>query len=447
MITVIGGGPAGRLAALRLAGYGREVRLIDGRPEGLGGQCLHHGCMVINAHNDAAKTVDAARSLAALGILDHTPLLSYGALKAGMADIQETIAAVIRKETLEAGVEVIQAHATVNGKEVFLDGERETASEALLIATGSRPLVPAIPGTGRTGVYTAHTLHHLRHRPARLVIIGGGVVACEYAYAFAAYGTAVTMVVRSELLRPFYPHLRAEVGRDLAAVEIMEHTVPLAIEGDATATGVRIRTSAGEETTLPCDAVIIAAGLVPRTEDVTGIALGPSKEILVSDRFETSVRGVYAAGDVTGPPYLTPVARREGRAAADAILGLNPPAFPAAIPQAIKLRNEHSFAFLPGSTHDPLAIPSPAGPGSFWEVPSRRTGRAVLEADRTTGKLTGFYEASPTSSTAAGYLAWFVSEGVSADALESFLEVHPSSEGVPWLIRYISELREKEEKK
>ena len=186
MVPVIGGGPAGGLAALRLAGFGREVRLIDGRPEGLGGQCLHDGCMVINAHNDAAKTVESARGLAALGILDHTPLLSYDALKAEMAGIQETIAAIIRKETIEAGVEVIHAHATVEGKEVFLDGERETASEALLIATGSRPFIPDIPGAGLAGVHTAHTLHRLRHLPARMVIIGGGVVACEYAYAFAA---------------------------------------------------------------------------------------------------------------------------------------------------------------------------------------------------------------------------------------------------------------------
>jgi len=446
MITVIGGGPAGRLAALRLAGFGREVRLIDGRPEGLGGQCLHHGCMVINAHNDAAKTVDSARSLAALGILDHTPLLSYDALKTEMEGIQETIAAVIRKETVEAGVEVIRAHATVSGKELYLDGERQTASEALLIATGSRPILPDIPGTGRDGVYTAHTLDRLRHLPARMVIIGGGVVACEYAYAFAAYGAAVTMVVRSELLRSFYPHLRAEVYKDLAAVEILEHTVPLAIEGDETASGVRIRPSGAGETIIPCDAVIIAAGLEPRTEDISGIALGPNREILVNDRYESSVKGVFAAGDVTGPPYLTPVARREGRAAADAILGMTPPAFPAAVPQTIKLRNEHSFAFLPGCTHSPLAIPSPAGPGSFWSVPTRQTGRAVVEADPATGKLTGFYEASPTSSTAAGYLAWLVGEGMSTDALESFLEVHPSSEGVPWLIRYISELREKEGK-
>jgi len=446
MITVIGGGPAGRLAALRLAGFGREVRLIDSRSEGLGGQCLHHGCMVINAHNDAAKTIDAARTLAALGILDDTPPLAYAALKTEMEGIQETIAAVIKKETIEAGVEVIRAHATVSGRELFLDGERETSSEALLIATGSRPFIPDIPGTSLAGVYTAHTLHRLRHLPAQLVIIGGGVVACEYAYAFAAYGTTVTMVVRSGLLRSFSPHLRVEVLKDLNAVAILEQTNPLSIEGEDTVTGVRIRTGAGGEDTIPCDAVLIATGLVPRTEDISGIALGPAGEILINDRYETSVKGVFAAGDVTGPPYLTPVARREGRAAADAILGRTPPSVPAALPQAIKLKNEHSFAFLPGRRDDPLVIPSPAGPGSFWEVPSRRTGRAVLEADSMTGKLTGFYEASPTSSTAAGYLAWCISEGVTVETLESFLEVHPSSEGVPWLIRYISERREKEEK-
>ena len=86
-------------------------------------------------------------------------------------------------------------------------------------------------------------------------------------------------------------------------------------------------------------------------------------------------------------------------------------------------------------------IPSPAGPGSFWLVPERNTGRSLLTTDSTTGRMTGFYEASPQSSSAAGYLAYLINNGLSVDTMESFIEVHPSSEGIVWLMRYCAEQR------
>jgi len=157
---------------------------------------------------------------------------------------------------------------------------------------------------------------------------------------------------------------------------------------------------------------------------------------------ETSVPGVYAAGDVTGPPYLTPVARREGRRAADAILGLPLKPALATIPQTIRLRHEHSFALHPDAEGNGTMIPSPAGPGSFWLVPDRHTGRSLLQTENGSGRITGFYEAAPQSSSAAGYLTYLINEGASVDAMETFLEVHPSTEGCTWLMRYIAEQRE-----
>ncbi|KAF1078350.1 NAD(P)/FAD-dependent oxidoreductase [Methanogenium sp. MK-MG] len=440
MITVIGGGPAGRIAAMRLAAHGKEVSLFDSRVEGLGGQCLHQGCMVICAQNDAARACDEARTLHRLGITDTAPEIDYACLQERMADVQKTIAGVIGTETTEAGVTVISDHARVEGNRVYAGGI-EYESEAVLIATGSVPRIPAIPGTGLDGVYTLHSLPCLRRSPQRIVIIGSGVIAAEYAYIFRVAGADVTVVARSTLLRGFPDQLITGARRDLAGVHIREETAVVAIEGTGSVTGVRLRANGNEEV-IPCDTVLIAAGLVPRTDGIAGIALGPGGEIRVNERMETSVPNVYAAGDVTAPPYLTPLARQEGRAAADAILGLPLKPAPACIPQTIKLRHEHSIALHPDAEENGTTIPSPAGPGSFWLVPERHTGRSLLMTDNTTGRMTGFYEASPQSSAAAGYLAYLINSGVSVDAMESFTEVHPSSDGVAWLMRYCAEQRE-----
>ncbi|WFN33809.1 NAD(P)/FAD-dependent oxidoreductase [Methanogenium sp. S4BF] len=441
-VAVIGGGPAGRIAAMRLAAHGKEVILFDKRPEGLGGQCLHEGCMVICAQNDAARACEETRTLHRFGITDTAPRIDYACLQEKMAGIQETIAGVLDTETREAGVTVVCEDARVEGKRVYAGG-KEYAAEAVLIATGSVPRIPAIPGTGLSEVYTAHSLSRLRRSPRRMVIIGSGVIAVEYAYIFHAAGAEVEIVARSTLLRGFPGPLVKGAKKDLEGVRIHEETETIAIEGTGAgaATGVRVRTGGSEEL-IPCDTVLIAAGLIPRTDGISGIALGPNGEIRVNERMETSVPGVYAAGDVTGPPYLTPVARREGRTAADAILGLPLKPAPACIPQSIRLRHEHSIALHPDADEKGIIIPSPAGPGSFWLVPERNTGRSLLMTDTTTGRMTGFYEAAPQSSSAAGYLAYLINREFSVDEMDMFTEVHPSTEGVAWLMRYCAEQRE-----
>ncbi len=440
MITVIGGGPAGRIAAMCLAAHGKTVTLFDSRVEGLGGQCLHQGCMVICAQNDAARTCDEARALHRFGITDTEPAIDYARLQEKMADVQKTIAGIIGTETTESGVTVICDHARVEGNRVYAGGI-EYESDAILIATGSVPCIPPIPGAGLDGVYNSHSLPGLRRSPQRIVIIGSGVIAAEYAYIFRVAGADVTVVARSTLLRGFPGQLITGARRDLTGVHIREETEVVAIEGTASVTGVRLQTNGNEEV-IPCDTVLLATGLRPRTDSISGIALGPDGEILVNERMETSVPGVYAAGDVTGPPYLTPLARREGRAAVDAILGLPLKPVPACIPQTIKLRHEHSIALHPDAEENGTMIPSPAAPGSFWLVPERHTGQSLLITDNTTGRINGFYEVSPQSSAAAGYLAYLINSGVSVDAMDSFVEVHPSSEGIVWLMRYCTERRE-----
>ncbi|WP_172673716.1 FAD-dependent oxidoreductase [Methanogenium cariaci] len=148
------------------------------------------GCMVICAQNDAARACDDARALHQLGITDTAPAIDYTRLQEKMADVQKTIAGVIGAETTGGtGVTVICEHACVEGNRVYAGGI-EYEPEAILIATGSIPHIPAITGTGLDEVYTPpHSLPPaLKRSPRQMVIIGSGVIAAEYAYIFRVAG-------------------------------------------------------------------------------------------------------------------------------------------------------------------------------------------------------------------------------------------------------------------
>ncbi|HZD43548.1 MAG TPA: FAD-dependent oxidoreductase, partial [Methanomicrobiales archaeon] len=195
MIPVIGGGPAGRLAAIRLARAGREVELIENRR--IGGQCLHHGCMVICALSDVARLIQRARLLSELQVINGTFEVSFPHLLAEMQDIQKKIESVLDAETRDAGVAIrYESSGSVRGRDVYVNGEKVDA-EAVIIATGSRPAVPDTAGTALPNVYNPHTLTRMHRLPERMAIIGCGVMGAEFAHVFNAFGTEVHLICRS----------------------------------------------------------------------------------------------------------------------------------------------------------------------------------------------------------------------------------------------------------
>jgi dihydrolipoamide dehydrogenase len=438
MIIVVGGGPAGRTAAIRLAGAGKEVELID--RGGLGGQCLHHGCMVICALNDAARLLHSARSLAERDIIDAAPALSFPALVRELQKTQAIIRDVLDRETEQAGVTIIRgAEAEVDGATVVCEGETR-APEAVLIATGSRPLIPDIEGIDLPGVSTPHTILNAKALPGHLAIIGGGVIGAEYAYIFRSFGCEVDLICRSRLLSALDERIGKQARKDLDGVRIREQTLVRRIDGSPRVDSLVLQTG-GKEEIIDADAVLVATGLVPRTERVSGVPMGPSGEILVDTSMRTAIPSVYAAGDVTGPPYLTPAARREGRIAADAILGIASPEERACIPQYLSLRYDHAFCTIPSDESASFTIPSPSGPGSFWSVQERHTGAATLDFEPESGMITGVHASAPGAANALPYLAHLMRRGLPLSELEDLIEVHPSTDGIYWLIRYAAEWR------
>ena len=156
MILVIGGGPAGRLAAMRMARAGREVTVAE--KGAMGGQCLQYGCMVVCALSDVARTIRYAGTLHDLGGPHRPPRVSYPKLMEEMGKIQGTITRVLDEETEEAGVACIsRCEGRLEGSTPFIDG-KPVEAEAVLAATGSRPIIPRVEGVDLPGVVNAHTL-------------------------------------------------------------------------------------------------------------------------------------------------------------------------------------------------------------------------------------------------------------------------------------------------
>ena len=372
MIVVLGGGPAGRIASIRLASAGKKVTLVEpkGKEQGIGGQCLHFGCMPVCALNDAARIAATTRRFYKRGMIDTLPAFRFGKLMDETYVVQQKISGILDDETRQAGVDVVYGKAgRVDGRQVFI-GDEPVDCEAAIIATGSRPNIPAIPGVSLPGVYTPHTLWSLRELPKKIAIIGGSVMAAEFAYIFSEFGSEVTVLARSGFLKNLDRHLRAVAMKELSGVNIQEGTEVVGIAGTDHTTGVRYR-AAGAEMAISADAVLLAAGLVPNSGMVTGIDKGPDGAIIVNDRMQTSVPGIYACGDVAGAPFLTPVARHEGIVAADNILGKERHMDYSRIPQAIYLAHELAFCGSSGEGSASIALPGPAGPGSASDaIPS-----------------------------------------------------------------------------
>ncbi|EJG08020.1 FAD-dependent pyridine nucleotide-disulfide oxidoreductase [Methanofollis liminatans DSM 4140] len=432
MILVIGGGPAGRFAAVRLGNAGREVLLVE--KGAIGGQCLNYGCMAVCALNDAARHMQRNREFAAAGILDGAPEIHFPALLGGMDRVQEKIRAVLDQETKNAGVEILYGStARLDGRKVFIDGE-EVEAEAVVIATGSVPAVPVVEGISLPGVYTAHTLPRMETLPGDLVIVGGGVQAAEFAYIFSMLGSRVTVLARSAFLKGLDPRLRRLALKELKDVDIKECAALNGVNGNERVESVSY--GGNESETCRADAVLLAAGLVPNAAMIEGVEKGLKGEVRVNDRMETSVKGVYAAGDVTGGPFLTPVARLQGVVAAENILGIDRRFDPAAVPQSISLANELAFCTAGDDDGVEFSVPAPAGPGSFWSVPSGDTGIGKIRVDRESGEVRGVWAASPGAGIIATYMADAIRHRRTVHDLDGLLDVHPIPDGVHGLIGY-----------
>ena len=418
------------MAALRLAAAGRKVTIIEKRA--LGGQCVHDGCMLVCALNDVARSIESARHLEMMGILKCDVTVDYPALLEKLEATQDKLRYILNMETTASGVQVEYGkEAEVIDGVVYVDGKPREA-EAVIIAGGGQMNIPDVEGKDLPGTYNARTLRSMPALPRRMVIVGGGISAAEFAYIYAAFGCEVTLVARSSLLSMLPEPLLMDARRDLSKVTILENTPLEKVLGTDKVEGV----VAGGKT-IPCDAVLFATGVKPESPFVSGVAKGDDGAILVDEHMETSIKGVYAAGDIVGGKCFTPAARLQGFAAADAILGRPRKIDLSQIPFSVVLGLDYTVCPAK-EAGDTETMPNIAGPNSYWHVLDGSVGHMQLETSAD-GRILGFASSGPSTSIVGTYLGYLVRKGVTVHEFSPMMEVHPNSDGLYSMIRFSGE--------
>jgi pyruvate/2-oxoglutarate dehydrogenase complex dihydrolipoamide dehydrogenase (E3) component len=300
-LVVVGGGAAGLAAARAGRARGASVTLVSDGP--LGGDCTHVGCI-------PSKTLIEAAA-AGLGFADAA---------ARVRSTVERVAAAEDADTLAAeGIRVLAGTAILAGPDTLRVDGQVLRAQQLVVATGSAPTLPPVPGLDGVDALSNETVFALREQPRSLLVLGGGPIGVELAQAFARFGTEVTVVERAARLLPGEePHASAVVERALAAEGVDVRTDRSARAAHPSPGGVSVDLGGGE--TVSAERVLVAAGRRPVTDRLgaaaVGIALDRAGHVVTDAHLRTSLPGVYAAGDVTGRAAYTHAADQMGRIAA-----------------------------------------------------------------------------------------------------------------------------------
>ena len=321
-LVVVGGGSGGLACAQRATEYGARAVLVESAR--LGGTCVNVGCVPKKVMWNAAQIAHAAHDAAHYGFDLAVGGHDWAALRAARDAYILRLNGIYERNLANRKVELVRGHAAFIGPNAVRVGDRTLSAPHVVIATGGRPAVPAIPGADH-GI-TSDGFFELEERPRRIAVVGSGYIAVELAGVFAALGSTVTMVLRRDrLLRHFEAMLGDGLRRIMEGegVSFLDHAAPRALERDADGT-LRLLLQDGRQTG-PFDTVLWAIGRDPAVEGLglarAGIAMDAAGFIPVDHLQQTNLGGHYAIGDVTGRAPLTPVAIAAGRRLSDRVFG------------------------------------------------------------------------------------------------------------------------------
>jgi len=319
-LFVIGAGSGGVRAARMASGFGARVAIAEDRY--MGGTCVNVGCVPKKLYVYASEYGKGYEDGREFGWQGEKPGFNWPTLRDNKKTEISRLNAIYRNLLQGVEAEVIDGRARILGPNKVAVGDREFTAERILIATGTWPYVPPFPGSEHA--ITSNEVFDLDAFPERLVVVGGGYIAVEFAGIFNGLGSKVTQLYRGPLfLRGFDADIRAH-----AAQEIRNTGVDLRFEVNVesisnTPDGLLVTLTDGE--TVAADAVLYATGRRPHLEGLglenVNVALTEEGTIAVDHEFQTSEPSIYALGDVTGGMELTPVALAEGMAFARRLYG------------------------------------------------------------------------------------------------------------------------------
>ena len=339
-VAILGGGPAGYTAAIRAAQLGARVACIE-KDADLGGTCLKVGCIPTKAWVQTAHALHAAREIdPKLGVVTGEPTLDFAQANEWKAAVVKQMTGGVASLFKANGVTWFQGAGTFESARsiAFDQGDVGLGFSSAIVATGSYPMRPPIPGLDSPRCVDSTGLLAQTEVPRRLVVLGGGIIGCEFASIFERFGAEVTIV---EMLESLIPQedtdATSELRKAFARRGIVVHLGKQCTKVDDTGSGLVVHFGEGE--TAECDLMLVAVGRAPLVDGIgleaAGVAFDPRTGIETDAYRRTSVPHIYAAGDVAGYWQLAHTSFREGEIAAENATGHEAAMPDAAVPRPI----------------------------------------------------------------------------------------------------------------
>lgn len=434
-LVVIGGGPAGYVAASHAAAEGARVTLIDPHP--LGGTCLYRGCIPTKSLVEACNLLVKMQHAESYGLcLTGTVVADWPAMRAKGSQVIDLLNGGINGLMADRKVTHIQGRGrVVDGRRVEVAGHGVIAADSVLVCTGSSPILPASFDVNKSRVVTSDELLQWETLPTSLLIVGDGVVACEYAFIMNALGVKVFVVAMSERPLPFIDSdIAAIVQREMrkrgigfldkCQVERLEDTP----DGVSAIANGKIVASA--------DRALVAIGRRPNSHGLgleeAGVTIGNRGEIVTDDLMRTQLDGLYAVGDVNARLALAHAASAQARLAVDHALGNDPePLDESGIPWAVFTMPEIGTVGLSEQLAKEKGHIVSVGRFDMRglgkaQAMSELTGMAKVVADRVTGRLLGVHIIGAHASDMVHEAAVLIRQGATAHAITQTIHAHPT---------------------
>ncbi|HHY39450.1 MAG TPA: dihydrolipoyl dehydrogenase [Clostridia bacterium] len=439
-LLIIGGGPAGYVAALTAARLGSKPLLVE--RDQIGGTCLNRGCIPTKALLESVETLIRAKRAEEFGVRVSVEGFDVKTMIQRKDAVSSSLRGGLEVLMPDKGVRILRGEAVFSSPhEVsvrLLDGaEERILADKIIIATGSVPMNLPIPGSDLPAFFGSDEALSPKEIPGSVVIVGGGAVGSEFACIYSGLGSEVTLV---EMLGTLLPTEDEELGEALkyymAEQGIRVLTSAKVLSAKPSGDRVTLSVLAGSTTEeITADRVLMAAGRVPATKgfglDKVGVDLGRRGGIRVNERMETSVGGIYAAGDVTGGIMLAHVAFEEGRVAAENALGGNASMDYSVVPRCVFTHPEVAAVGLSEKEAREKGYSVKVG-----RYPFANNGRAVamgkteglvkIVADEKTGRILGAGIVGAGATEAIAEVAVAMSAGLGAEALERTIHAHPT---------------------
>ena len=354
-LVVSGAGPGGYTAAFRAADLGKKVVLVD-KSEELGGVCLNRGCIPSKTLLHISKSMNEVAELAGMGVVYQQPEIDYDKVRVWKNKVIKKLNFGIESLTKRRNIQTINGKAAFkSANEIIVeldDGTQIIQFDHCIIATGSRPnWIPSFPKAD-DDIMDSTTALAFENVPGKMLVIGGGYIGLELGTVYSAFGSQISVVefmpsllpdADPDMVKPLFNKLKKQFN------EIMLSTKVISLVKSKDGIKVTFEKDS-KQFNDTFDKVLISVGRKPNTENIglsqIGIKLDERGFIIVNDKQQTNIPGIYAIGDLTGDPMLAHKATAEGRIAAEVIAG-KPSAFdPVAIPAVIYTDPEIAWAGL-----------------------------------------------------------------------------------------------------